>query len=212
MKRHEGKEVNMMKGIIGMMVFVLALFLLAIWNEPVFAQFGGDQPPAEEVTPDQWPRTATIGGATYSGYQPQLDSWDDYHFEGHAAVSVLPAGAKNPDFGVIEITAKTHVHRLFRTVDFKDINISKATFPSASDKATAYQQALQTMVSGGPSSMSLDRFKAMLGIASAEKQARSVPVKNEAPKFLFSHRQQLSPFPLTETRSGSLCRAPRWSG
>src|SRR5262249_48070522 len=33
-------------------------------------------------------------------------------FAAHAAVSVLPVGSKGPDFGVIEITAKTYVSRV----------------------------------------------------------------------------------------------------
>src|SRR5262250_1856161 len=63
-----------------------------------------NQPPADEVTPDPWPKTIKEGNATFTLYQPQLDSWDGYSFEAHAACSVLVAGNKDPDFGVIEIT------------------------------------------------------------------------------------------------------------
>src|SRR5512134_16234 len=43
------------------------------------------QPPAEEVTPDPWPRMAEIGGANYSIYQPQMDSWDGHRLAARAA-------------------------------------------------------------------------------------------------------------------------------
>jgi hypothetical protein len=51
------------------------------------------------VTPDPWPRIIDEGGVKYTIFQPQLDSWDGYHFAAHAAVSVLPAGLKEPTFG-----------------------------------------------------------------------------------------------------------------
>ncbi len=142
--------------------------------------------PAAEVTPDPWPKTAEAGGVQYTIYQPQLDLWDDGHISAHAAVSVLPAGAKDPLFGVIEISAKTRVHRLFRTVHFDDIKVQKALFPSVPQNAAQYQSEFQKLFSAGPAAMSLDRLEAMLAITGAEKKARAVPVKSTPPKFVFS--------------------------
>src|SRR5215467_3274139 len=105
----------------------------------------------------------------------QWDSWDGYNFAAHAAVSVLPTGAKDPSFGVIEITAKTHVFRLARTVHFRDIEVTKATFPSAPTQAAWYQENFQTMVSGGDSTMSLDRLQEMPSIQTALKWAALCP-------------------------------------
>ena len=152
------------------------------------AQSASDQPPAGEVTPDPWPKVLKQGGATYTLYQPQLDNWDGYNFAAHAAVSVLAAGAKDPDFGVIEITANTQVDRLSRTVHFSNIQIKKSTFPSTPAKAVAYQQGFQTMVAEGYSTMSLDRLQAMLAIEGAEKKARMIPVKNDPPKLVFAQK------------------------
>jgi len=143
-------------------------------------------PPAEQVTPDPWPRITTAQGVKYSLYQPQLDSWDGRLIQAHAAVSVLAAGAKEPVFGVIGIAAVTNVSRASRTVRFADIVITQATFPSAPERASAYQQGFQAMVANGPSTMSLDRLEAMLAVDGAEKKARSVPVKNDPPKLVFS--------------------------
>jgi hypothetical protein len=167
--------------------FVLSLAVTVIGQHAAIAQWD-DQPNGSQVTPDPWPKIVKQNGATYTLYQPQLDSWDGYNFAAHAAVSVLATGAKDPDFGVIEITAKTHVFRLFRTVHFRDVSVTKATFPSTPDKAIWYQQGFQTMVSGGDSTMSLDRLQAMLSIDNALKMGRSVPVKNDAPKFVISPR------------------------
>src|SRR5215510_2170736 len=150
------------------------------------AQSGGDQPEAAAVTPDPWPKTIEQDGTTYTLYQPQLDSWDGHTIAAHAAVSVRPAGAKEPDFGVIEITAQTYVSRQSRTVDFTDLAVTKATFPATPDKAAGYQQSFQTIIAGGPSTMSLDRLQALLAIEGAQQRARAVPVQNEPPQFVFS--------------------------
>ncbi len=175
-------------GIVIRVLLAALAFAVASMGLPhdVVAQTQGDAPPAAEVTPDPWPKTIEQGGAKYTIFQPQLDSWDGHHYEAHAAVSVLAAGAKDPVFGVIEISAVTHVRRILRTVEFRDITVKKATFPSVPAKASQYQKAFQAIVSKGPSTMSLDRLQAALAIQGAEQKARAVPVKNEPPTFVFS--------------------------
>src|SRR5215510_14301910 len=169
---------------------LVALLLAVTTSGPwmALAQTGNAQPPAENVTPDPWPKVVKQGNATYTVFQPQLDSWDGYNFEAHAAVSVLPAGAKNADFGVIQITAKTHVSKEARVVHFLNITVVKATFPATPDKAIAYQHGFQTMVTGGRSTMSLDRLQAALSIENALKMGRAVPVKNDPPTIIFTPR------------------------
>ena len=177
----------MLKRNIFKFVFALSLAAMMAGQQAAIAQWD-NQPDGSQVTPDPWPKVVKQNNATYTLYQPQLDSWDGYNFAAHAAASVLPTGAKDPSFGVIEITARTHVFRLFRTVHFRDIEVTKATFPSAPTQAAWYQQGFQTMVSGGDSTMSLDRLQAMLSIQDALKLGRSVPVKNDPPKIVFSPR------------------------
>lgn len=146
------------------------------------------QPSADEVTPDPWPKTVEEQGAKYTMYQPQLDSWDSYNFVAHAAVSVLPAGSKDSIFGVIDFTAKTHVFRLMRSVEFHEFRVTKSVFPSAPQDTARYGQVFQGIVSGGPSTMSLDRLEQMLAIEGAEKKALEVQLKNDAPQFIFSQK------------------------
>ena len=40
--------------------------------------FPSNQPSADEVAPDPWPKTVKEGGPTFTLYQPQLDYWDGY--------------------------------------------------------------------------------------------------------------------------------------
>ena len=120
-------------------ILILAASLATLSNAA--AQAPSDTPapaPAEAPSPDPWPKTAQSGGATYTMYQPQLDSWDQYDLSAHAAVSVLPSGAKDPVFGVVEITAKTHVSRYTRTVEFNKLKVERVKFPTVPDAEHQY--------------------------------------------------------------------------
>ena len=167
---------------------LLSLLLAAsIGTAPVAnAQTEQAPPPAAQITPDPWPKLREIAGVKYTLYQPQVDKWDGYNFEAHAAVGVVPAGSKDQIFGAVEMTAVTDVAKVSRTVHFRDVKIVKAVFPTAPDKSAAYRQALQTMASSGPSTMSLDRLEISLAINGEEKKARAVPVKNDPPRIVFS--------------------------
>ena len=143
-------------------------------------------PPASEVTPDPWPQSADVGGTKYTLYQPQIDSWDNYIYKAHAAVSVLPAGSKDPIFGVIELTAYTVVDKTARAVHFENLTITKTMFPSAPSMAATYQQTLQTLLAQGPATMSLGRLEAAVAIEGAERKSQRVQVLNEPPRIVFS--------------------------
>ncbi len=141
--------------------------------------------PSPPPSPDPWPKTATEGGTGYTLYQPQLDSWDQYNLTAHAAVSVVPAGAKDEVFGVIEFAAKTYVSRSTRTVEFRDLRITRVRFPTVPDASYQYQQQLQKILSSGPATMPLDRLEAGMKILEAQKSSRAVPVRNDPPVFIF---------------------------
>ena len=135
---------------------------------------------------DRWPKTAKLDGATYTIYQPQLDSWDTYKLEAHAAASVLPAGRQTPVFGVLKLTAKTQVDRLARTVYFTDTAVRGASFPSDPTWAASYQQAFQDLFVKGPFTVSLDRMEAALAVLKGQNPSQPVAVRNPVPQFVFS--------------------------
>src|SRR5262245_49772605 len=166
-------------------LLVLTLPLTALAQQQAPSQPTSDQPPASQVTPDSWPKTTQVNNINYTLYQPQLDKWDGYTVEAHAAVSVQPVDAKEPTFGVVEISAVTEVDKQASTVYFDAIQITKATFPSAPDQAPVYKKAIQEIVNDGPATMSLGRLKAAAAIEGAQLKGKSVPVKNDAPQILF---------------------------
>jgi hypothetical protein len=176
-----------------LIMLLMGLLVMSFGGPPAFSQQAGvvssqeeAQPPASAVTPDPWPKIVDEAGAKYTIYQPQMDSWNNYFLNVHAAVSVLPAGAKEPVFGVINLTAYTVIDRQARTVSILDITVMKANFPSAPAQASQYQGEFQAILNGGPSTISLDRLQAALAVEGAEKKARQVPVMNNPPKFVFS--------------------------
>src|SRR5499427_5528239 len=126
---------------------LVALALAVTSSGPwiAFAQSGGAQPPAAAVTPDPWPKIVKQGGATYTVYQPQLDSWDGFNAKAHAAVSVEAPASQTPVYGAIRVSAKTRVDRLARTVYFTNTKVESANFPSAPTLASSYQQAIQSL-------------------------------------------------------------------
>lgn len=175
-----------MKSICLLLVCVLAVALSGIGQPGALAQSG-----VKPTSPDPWPKSAQLNGAKYTLYQPQLASWDGYNLEAHAAVSVLPPGAKSPAFGAVNISAVTVVDREARVVHFQNIQIPTVNFPSAPDKGAQYQTNIQSIISRGPAAMPLDRLEADLNVLKAETKARSIPVMNPAPNFIFSQTAAL---------------------
>lgn len=150
----------------------------------------GTSAPAASA-PDPWPRRVITGTGdavtTFLIYQPQLDSWSGVSLEGHAAVSVQPPGSKNPTFGVFWFTARTDVDKVNRVVFLEDLNITRLSFPSAPDKAAAWQAALQgTEKDKKSKAIALDRLEAELGIVQEKKVGESKPLNNGPPQILFS--------------------------
>jgi hypothetical protein len=167
------------------LVLGLVCFVLVLGGPvPGLAQKG--QTAAAPAGPDPWPKSADVNGTQFTVYQPQLDTWDGYRFEAHAAVSVLPPGYTEPIFGVINVTAATLVDRLSRTVQFTDLKVEKLTFPSDPQSGDRYQRGFQSLLAKRVPTIPLDRLEAALAIEQAEKRARTVPVQNEPPQFVFS--------------------------
>ncbi len=181
----EGRVIAMRQRLVVILLIAL-IFPMLLVSARTIAQNVEEQPPAGEVTPDKWPKTAEVDGAKWTIYQPQLESWDGYHLQAQAAVSVLEPGAKDPIFGVLKATAVTEVDRLSRIVHFYNLKIESVNFPSVPDKAAQFQNTLQTMLSQATLAPSLDRMQAALAVTQAEQKARSVPVQNQPPTFIFS--------------------------
>ena len=113
------------------LALVLVLGLLASTASPLPAQT--TPPPGGDVSlaAGAWPREINANGATVLVYEPQIDRWQSNRLEARAAVSVQPAGAPQPSYGVIWLTARTEVDKEHGLVDLEAIAIPKVNFPGA---------------------------------------------------------------------------------
>lgn len=94
-----------------------------------------------------WPRTFNKDGNQVVIYQPQIDDWQDYaKIAFRAAISVQPAGAKEPVYGVLAVKAITVVDHDARTVLLTnfDPNVRFADVPK--DKAAPLEGLVRQML------------------------------------------------------------------
>ncbi len=88
-------------------VALLCILAIAMIGSAVAQAPAAGQAATAPASGDRWPKSAQLDGATYTVYQPQLDSWDTFNLAAHAAVSVLPPGSQSPAFGVLKLTGRT---------------------------------------------------------------------------------------------------------
>jgi len=139
--------------------------------------------PQEEL---QWPRVVEGDGMTFTIYQPQIDKFADAMLEARAAVKVdTKVGEKTQtSYGVVWITAQTFIDKENELVELSDIQVTKASFPTAPDKTEDYLQIMRA--STEPTrTVSLERIEANLAITQADKKGEAVPLKNDPPKIIY---------------------------
>jgi hypothetical protein len=141
--------------------------------------------------PDPWPRVFVQGGATNTIYQPQVDSWDGFLLKARTAVAVQPVGTPEPVFGVVELSARTLVDKVQRTVQLDQIQITSAKFPSAPDREPAYLEQLCRVLPAGARTIALDRLEANLAILEESKKGQAVPIENQPPRIIVSQQAAL---------------------
>ena len=151
------------------------------------AKLISEHPPADPG----WPRSLSANGQAFTVYQPQLDSWDGFTLEAHAAVAVESGGEQPLIFGVVSISARTLVDKEERLVTLEDVKITDARFPSAPEQAQAYGQALSDAFPRDIKSVSLDRLEAQLAIHKARVKGKAVPLENIPPRIVFMQQPSL---------------------
>lgn len=169
------------------LVPLLALVLLIAGTSQAVAQ----QQAASGQAPTDigWPRQVKGGSDTITVYQPQVDSWDGNVLKERAAVSVATQASPTPTFGVIWFTARTDVDKQNRIVTLHDIEITRASFPTAAGQADAYLQTLRGAVPQGVVTIALDRLEANLQVTRAtQATSGGVTVQNAPPKIIVSEK------------------------
>jgi hypothetical protein len=133
-----------------------------------------------------WPRQLLGGTTTFSIYQPQVDSWSGNRLQVRAAVAVRDSGDAQPEFGVVWLSARTDVDKLTRLVYIQDLQISKASFPSAPDRGAQWRDSLQRLLPHAWTDIALDRLEAELAMQQEIQHAGTQPLRNTPPRVIFS--------------------------
>jgi hypothetical protein len=133
-----------------------------------------------------WPRQVLSGTTTFSIYQPQIDSWKGNQLAVRAAVAVRDSGDAQPEFGVVWLSARTDVDKMTRLVYIQDLQIRKASFPSAPDSGAQWRSSLQRLMPQVWTNIALDRLESELAMQQEIQHASAQPLRNTPPRVIFS--------------------------
>jgi len=134
-----------------------------------------------------WPRLYTAGGAQITVYQPQVDSWENYEkLSMRVAVSVLPQGQKDPEYGVVDLQAKTVTDHANRTVRIYRPEIESVRFPNAApEKAAVYGELVRSIPpTRDKADIALDRVLAYVKLG--EKERKGISVNLDPPPIFYA--------------------------
>jgi hypothetical protein len=141
---------------------------------------------APAASPTTWPHQFKQGDLTFTVYPPQLDRWQSDRLEGRAAVSVQSPGSDKPLFGIVSLTARTEMDNAANMVSLRDITVSRASFPTATDRAGIYLEAVRQHLAALTWKVAADRLRADLAIDHAAQQAQSQPLRNDPPRIVYT--------------------------
>lgn len=136
-----------------------------------------------------WPTQISARDTRFVVYQPQFDKWEDDRLDGRAAVAVHAQADEQPsNFGMVWISARTETNRASGIVTIRDLAITKADFPTATDRAGDYITLLRQQLAAKSWQMPLERLQSDMAIDRAAQQAGGEPLRNDPPKMIFSER------------------------
>jgi hypothetical protein len=138
------------------------------------------------VSDDGWPRKFAVGGSAFAVYQPQMEQWEGNQWLGRAAFSLTNGTSGQPTYGVLWFATRTEIDKGKRLVSFSDIKVTRVNFPSAPEKTSLLQSALQSHVQQHGEVIALDRLLTEMVANDAARATAAYEVKNEAPKVFFS--------------------------
>jgi hypothetical protein len=148
-----------------------------------------------EVTPAgnelTWPREFEDSGIKVDIYQPQIEKWAGADFETRSAVAITPPGSNAPVYGVFWMKARADVDKAARIVTLNDIQVTKAMFPSAPESQSEYLELIRKHVPTVTKTVALDHLEASYAMSEAVKNSKTVPVKNDPPRIIYSSTPSL---------------------
>ena len=155
---------------------------------PILALSSFCQNPSKPAPGTGWPKELDESSTHYAIYQPEAERWTDGQLQSRAVVMMSEAGGK-PRFGTILISAHTREDADHHSVTLENVEIVSGDFPSGASDQEKALGVIRKHLAEWPRTVPLDRLRADLNIAEAEKAGDAVPLKNAAPKIFFSPRR-----------------------
>ena len=154
-----------------------ALALLAAIARPAAAQ----SPPVSA-----WPLRIDTAAGQMSVFQPQPDSFEGDQLTARAAVSLLPPGATEPQFGATWFTARVFTDRDARTVTIRDLTVRQVKLPNASaDQEGQFAAVLKQQLPSLNVTFALDQLEATLTDVQ-KARVESQQLDNAPPRIVFA--------------------------
>ena len=135
-----------------------------------------------------WPKELDDSGTHFVIYQPQAESWKDGQLQARSVVMISEASGK-PRYGTISISAHTKEDQEHRSVTLENLEVVSGDFPSSASDQERALNVIRKHLSEWPRTLPLDRLRAEVGIAEADKASEAVPLRNAPAKIIFSPRR-----------------------
>jgi hypothetical protein len=146
-------------------------------------------PVAPSATSFPWPLQFAAGAESAVIYPPELDSVGDTSVAGTFAVAVRAGDDAQPRFGIVRFQARVQLDPSDpAAATVNEFRASQLDFPSEPERAAELLGQIQAALSGAAWHTTRWRLQESLSVAREHNRARSVPLRNEAPRILFSER------------------------
>ena len=133
-----------------------------------------------------WPIRVDTSAGQLSIYQPQPETFEGDQLSARAAVSLLPPGATDPQFGATWFKARVFTDRDARTVTIQDIDVRQVKLPnSPPDQEAGFAAVLKQQLPQMNVTFSLDQLEATLGDVQ-KARAESQQLDNTPPRIVFT--------------------------
>ena len=141
---------------------------------------------AQSAPVSAWPLRVDTSAGQLSVYQPQPETFEGDQLSARAAVSLLPPGATDPEFGATWFKARVFTDRDARTVAIQDIDVRQVKLPNSSpDQEAQFAAVLKGQLPQMNVTFSLDQLEASLGLVQ-KARAESQQLDNAPPKIVFA--------------------------
>src|SRR4051812_15130000 len=130
-----------------------------------------------------WPLRIDSPYGTISVYEPQPEKFDADRLTARLAISVVPPGQTDPQFGAMWLDAHVATDRDARTVTVDKADIKNVRLPGDADREQQIGPFLQDLLPQLNVTLPLDQVSANLEVANKERQA-TAQLQTTPPKVI----------------------------